>query len=224
MDKTVFAGTEAQPRWWLLQEEIDYPLVEPRKALSVALGYDREAQWYLEKWKLEGLYDTLEAQARPLLIELDEATDEYKRKEWLEKALAVVNPATVGGKGDHTTSGSPSSPPAETASPKAPTPAAARAAKSSAFGKKQAEAASPEAPSAATAPAAKPSLFAKKKADAEAAQIGAAVKTAMAELEPENLASLATEMGVTTEQLQELLETLPDDFEKMVTDQVRALS
>lgn len=46
----------------------------------------------------------------------------------------------------------------------------------------------------------------------------------MAELKPENLASLATQMGITPEELQMLLETLPADFEKMVADQVRALS
>jgi hypothetical protein len=223
MDKTVFANTEADPRWWLLQEEIDYSLVEPRKALSAALGYDREAQWYLEKWKLEGLYDALEAQARPLLTELDEATDEYKRKEWLDKAVAAVSPAAVGGTEDRAPAGSPSSPPSAAASPQAPA-AAARAAKPSPFAKKQAEAASPEAPPAAAAPAAKPSLFAKKEAQAEAARIDATVKTVMAELHPENLASLATEMGITTEQLQELVETLPADFEKKLADQVRALS
>jgi hypothetical protein len=232
MDRTVFADTEAEPRWWLLQEEIDYLLVDPRKALSVALGNDREAKWYLDKWKLEGLYDTLEAQAPRLLIELDEATDEHKRKEWLEKAIAAVNPATVGGKEDHPTSGSPSSPPAETASPQAPTTAAARAAKPSAFGKRQAEAASPEAASpeaptpatAAAPPAAKPSAFAKNKVGADTAQIDAAVRRVMDELSSENLPSLATEMGITTEQLKELLGTLPADFKKMVADQVRALS
>jgi hypothetical protein len=48
MDRTAFPDTEANPTWWLLQQETDYPLVESRKALRVALGYDPEAQLYLE--------------------------------------------------------------------------------------------------------------------------------------------------------------------------------
>jgi hypothetical protein len=204
--------------------------------LSVALGYDPDAQWYLEAWKLEALYDTLEAKARTLLTELDEATDQYKRKEWLEKTVAVVTPPTNRAEKDHTIAASPSSVSAVTASPEPAGVTTAAAAKPSPFGKKKAEAdsaspsslsaeaASPGAAGVTTTPAAKPSPFAKKKAEAEAAHIDAMVQAAVAELKPEHLTSLSTEMGITEEQLQELLENLPDDFEKMVADQVRALS
>ena len=47
----------------------------------------------LEQWKLEGLYDVLETQDRALLTELDEAIDEYKRLEWLDRATKVLNTA-----------------------------------------------------------------------------------------------------------------------------------
>jgi hypothetical protein len=226
MDKTVFADTEADPRWWLLQEEIDYPLVEPRKALSVALGYDREAQWYLEKWKLEGLYDALEAQARPLLTELDEATDEYKRKEWLEKAVAAVKPATVGGKEDHATAGSASSPPAETASPQARTTAAAPAAKPSPFAKKKAEAASPEAASpetptpatAAAAPAGKPSIFAKAQEAKDEKTVTTALNEALTD--ESKLNEVAAVLGTSPEETRELLND--PEFKSMVMEEMRA--
>jgi hypothetical protein len=225
MDRTAFADTEAEPRWWLLLEEIDYALVEPRKALSVALGYDREAQWYLEKWKLEGLYDALEAQARPLLTELDEATDEYKRKEWLEKAVAAVKPATVGGKEDHTPSRNPSSPPATAASPQAATAAAAPAAKPRAFGTRKAEAgspeaASPEAPTPATAAAApsKPDLFAK----AKEAKAEKTVTTALDEAlnDDSKLNEVAGVLGASPEETRELLED--PEFKNMLMEEMRA--
>ena len=96
MDKSVFADPEAQPQWWLLARDLDYTLVDLRKDLAEALGCDRESEWFLERWRLESLYDIVEVHDRALLIEVEDAADDYRRKEWLTRVLAVVNKAVSG--------------------------------------------------------------------------------------------------------------------------------
>ncbi len=76
----------------LRKVEIDYSLGEPRKDLGVALGYGREAHWWLEKDKVEQLYRSLESTRPTLLTELDLATDEWTRKGWLDQVVAALTP------------------------------------------------------------------------------------------------------------------------------------
>ena len=85
-------ATDAQSPWWLIAAEIDYSLGEPRKDLGVALGYGREAHWWLEKDKVEQLYRSLESTRPTLLTELDLATDEWTRKGWLDQVVAALTP------------------------------------------------------------------------------------------------------------------------------------
>jgi hypothetical protein len=186
MEREVFVATDVPPPWWLIAEEIDYALVEPRKDLGVALGYDREARWWLEKTNVEELYNILQ-RTKPTLLatELDEATDERTRKGWLDQVLAALAPQP---EDTEKTGGDEVLPAAKAAAPVGEAPKK----RSSAFGAKS-----------------KPSL-------------DAVVKKEMAEMSG-NVSSLAAEMGISEEEMADLLKELPANFEQMVAEQARSI-
>ena len=55
-----------------------------------------------------------------------------------------------------------------------------------------------------------------------AAQVEAEIAEVMSELAPDKLGSLAEELGISEEELAELVSELPDNFEQMVADEVNA--
>jgi hypothetical protein len=202
MDRTVFVDTEADPKWWLLQLELEYSLTELRKDIGSHAGWGRDYQWYLEKWKLEELYDRIERHDGSLLHELDDATDEYKRQAWITKIVELLNPAQP-------------EDPAPAAEPAPPAPSAPAAA---------------AAPPAAEEPK-KPSPFKKKEAKEAAPtspemheQLESAVKDALSHIEGDKLAGLASELGITEAELATIVKDLPADFEKLVAAEAAKLA
>jgi hypothetical protein len=185
MDKEEFAAIDAESPWWLIAVEIDYSLVEARKDLGVALGYDRETQWWREKDKVEELYRTLESTRPTLLTELDLATDAPKQKEWLDQVVAALTPQPA-----HTeqAGGAQVVPPAKPVTPAGEAPQK----RASAFGKKS-----------------EPSL-------------DAVVKKELAGMSG-NVSSLAAEMGISEEEMAQLLKELPDNFEQLVAEQAKSI-
>lgn len=193
MDKAAFADTDADPKWWLLQPEIADTLIELRRDIGEHAGWSREQLWYEERWRLEDVYDLIERSNGYLLQELDEATDDYRRQDWITKVIEAIKPKAVAE--DH-----------ELATP--------------------APGADALEPVAAEAPKPKGSIF--KRKDNEKAkpdpQMEAAVQHALTHLEPEKLPGLADELGVTAEELAELIKDLPADFEKLVAAEVARMS
>ena len=55
-----------------------------------------------------------------------------------------------------------------------------------------------------------------------AVQIEVEVQQVMNELAPENLGILAQELGISEDELRNLVSELPDNFERMVADEVKA--
>jgi hypothetical protein len=202
MDKAAFADTDSESPWWLLETVIDPILLEPRKDLGQALGYDRDSEWYREVWRLEAFYDQLESASMALLAELDQATDTSKQSEWLEKVIALLGPEKTDQGG-----GAAATPPATAPRPtawKAAQPRDAAAPRRDIFGHARAEATADSAAESKAAPDA-------------AAGVDRAVQQVIAtQLGDTNHAALAQQLGITEQQVAELLQQLPDDFEQLV--------
>jgi chemotaxis protein histidine kinase CheA len=228
MDKAAFSDVEADPKWWLLQPDVAFELTELRKDVSENIGWGREDQWYLEKWKVEELFDLIEQRSYLLLQELDDAGDDYKRQEWMTKVVELTKPvadepAVKSGEGPAASAEAPataagSAPAAATAGETEIAPAAAAAAPKPSIFKKKAQPA-PDAPAAepaatAEAPAAT--------ADVEALE--AAVKDVMAHIAPDNLPALASELGISEQELAELVRDLPENFETLIAAEVAKLT
>lgn len=198
MDKATFADTDSESKWWLLESDIYDTMVELRRDLSEILGYARDDEWYRERWKVESLYDLLEARDRNLLIDLDTADDDDRRKVWLEGVLAALAPKEVEEPAE--------SPASETATvaPATPAPAPAPVKKSAGiFAKKDAEPAAEAAPSL---------------------DASEAVKVVMNGLDDQRIAELATELQMAPDEVRALLAQLPEGFEQEVAAEARTIA
>lgn len=198
MDRTTFADTGSESKWWLLEPEIDYSMVELRRDLSESLGYARDDEWYKEQSKLESLYDRLEQHDRTLLTDLDAADDNDKRKVWLESVLSALEPEK-----DEVPAESPASD-AATAAPVASAAAAAPAKKRSGiFAKKDDQHPAGDAPSM---------------------DASEAVKVVMNGLDDQRVAQLATELQMAPDEVRALLAQLPEGFEEEVAAEARTIA
>ncbi len=198
MDRATFAVSDPESQWWLLEKEIHYTMEEPRKDLSEILGYARDDQWYTDKSKVEQLYDLIESHDRNLLTELDLATDDEKRKQWLESAVAALRPETA----EATAVSASEAPPAAVAPAASGSPAPAPT-KKSIFGKKNADEAVVAAPTM---------------------DVTEAVKVVMHGLDDQRIADLARELQLPADEVRALLAELPDGFEQEVAKEALTIA
>jgi hypothetical protein len=206
LEKLVFAATDGDDLWWLIADIQADSLRERREDLGVALEYGRNSEWYLDKTKVEALYDAIEVKNRELLRELDDlAVEDSQRQAWVDKVLDVLKAEVA-----PPASGGP-----QAGAPSAPKAAAPVTAKKPLFGshREGADAAPPASPGEATPTPAPPSAPSSRP-PAEVAQ--AVVDEVMATLVPQNYADLAQELGVTENEIQDLVGQLPSDFEQQV--------
>ncbi len=198
MEKAEFEVAEAGA-WWLLIP--DYSIIEePRKKLGEVLG-GTELQWYLQLDNLRELYKRVEPSYH-LMKQLDNATDDDERVEWLADMTEALLPDEEPPKSD----ASPSSNADVVITPSEESPAAKKEAPS-AFPKNASplstnkEDVSPVDPDAGVAPP--------KPADLEA--IAKDVATDFG-----NSSDLATQLGISKDELKDILSDLPADFESRV--------
>jgi hypothetical protein len=180
--------------WWLVTPEY-YVIEEPRKEVGEALGF-YDLQWYLQVDKLEELHRQLEANHRQLLTDLDNALDDARRLEWLTSVRQAFKPDVAEAPAQAET--------VEQAAPPAPPP-----------------------PSSSPSPFAKKSAFAKKEpesAPSSAAEVKLedAVKEVVTDFGSPT--ELASELGMSETELQEILNDLPADFESRVAAEAARLA
>lgn len=197
MEKAEFEVAEAGA-WWLVTP--DYAIIEePRKRLGAALG-SPEPQWYLKFDNLQELYRQL-APNYSLMQQLDNATNDDRRLEWLAemtKALELEEaPKSVG------------SPPPNADAVTLPTDASASPKK--------------ETPSAFAKKAASP-FATKEKTDSvdpaagEAPPIPSDLQAIAKDVATDfgNSSELASQLGISEDELKDILDDLPADFESRV--------
>ena len=184
--------------WWLLIP--DYSIIEePRKNLGAALG-STDLQWYLQLDNLRELYKQVEP-SYDLMKQLDNATDDDKRVEWLADMTEALLPDEEPPKSD----ASPSANADVAITPTQQSPAAKKEAPS-AFPKNASPFSergdvSPVDPDAGVAPP--------KPADLEAIAKDVAADFG-------NRSDLATQLGISEDELKDILSDLPADFEGRV--------
>lgn len=205
MEQAEFEVAEAGA-WWLVTP--DYSIIEePRKKLGAALG-SREQQWYLQIDNLRELYRQLQP-SYTLMQQLDNATDDTKRLEWLADMTKALPP--------------PKEPPNSTASPPANAHVVTPPAEESPTAKEEAPPAVPK----------KASPFPKKEnvSPVEADAGGAPPKPADLEAIAKdvatdfgNSAELADQLGISEDELKDILGDLPADFESRVAAEAARLA
>lgn len=212
MDKATFTDTESESQWWLLESVIYDTMVELRRDLSEILGYARDNEWYLERWKVESLYDLLETHDRNLLTDLDTVDDNDQRKAWLESVLAALAPQ------EEAAPAGPAESPASDASTVAPasSPAAAPAKKRAGiFAKKDEEPPAGDTPGLDEEPPAE---------DTPGLDASEAVKVVMNGLDDQRIAQLAAELQMAPDEVRALLAQLPEGFEEEVAAEARTIA
>jgi hypothetical protein len=204
MEKAEFEVAEAGA-WWLVTP--DYSIIEePRKKLGAALG-SSEAQWYLQVDNLRELYRQLEPN-RSLMDQLDDATTDDRRLEWLADMTKALQPEEA--------PKSVPGPPAQ--ADEVTTPASA-----SALPKK-------DAPSAFPKKSASPFASREKSSPAESGggevppppDFQAIAKDLATDFGDSS--ELATRLGISEDELKDILSDLPADFESRVAAEAARLA
>ncbi len=90
MDRDRFVTIESDP-WWLVERDVDYRIEEARKSLGELFGW-LDPTWHSEPTRLEELYRFLDNDHRPLLEELDYATEVDGRVQWLTEVATARRP------------------------------------------------------------------------------------------------------------------------------------
>ena len=168
---------------------------EPRKEVGEALGF-YDLQWYLQVDKLEELHRQLEANHRQLLTDLDNTLDDTRRLEWLTSVRQAFKPVVAETPAEAAT--------LQQTAPQAPPPSSTPPspfAKKSAFAKKEPEPA-PSTP--------------------QEMKLEDAVKEVVTDFGSPS--ELASELGMSETDLQEILNDLPADFESRVAAEAARLA
>jgi hypothetical protein len=214
MEKSAFACIDADPKWWLLQDEstIDSAIAEGRADIGGHLGWGRACEWYRESGKLEELYDLIERRESALLRELDDATDDDRRRAWMGKVADLTKP----------TGPEPAPAPGPEAAPVATAPEAAPGSGSAtvADGKPAGPVEDKSGPTTPRADVHEPTPAATR----VPIRVQVAVQQAMKHLAPANRGALAGELGVSADELSKVISDLPADFAAMVAAEVAALA
>jgi hypothetical protein len=213
MEKADFEVAEAGA-WWLVTP--DYSIIEERrKQLGAAIGKS-ELQWYLQLDNLQELYRQLEPNYS-LMQQLDNANNDDKRLEWLAAMTKVLQPE------EEEESESEEKPPQDVVSPPLNGDAANPVTDASAAPKQEAPSPFPK----------KSSPFASKEdvspADANtggAPPVPADLQAIAKEVATDfgNSSELASELGVSEDELKDILDDLPADFESRVAAEAARLA
>jgi hypothetical protein len=218
MDKDQFAP-DPPGTWWLLEGDVNYQVEEGRQDLEKSFGFE-DALWYTKKANLEAVHNEIEQSSTrdQLWFELSQAADPDSRKKWLGSVAelrraksAPPDPGTAPATAPPPVSGTPTAEPASgSAQPQggAAAPAAEAAPRKSIFKAKQ-------APQPQPAPASTETTV-------KAEQIDEAVKTALSDLSGDRILSLASELGLNADQVQEMVQD--PEFERMVAEEVARLA
>ena len=228
MEKEQFVAVDT-PTWWLLERDLDHRMEDLRRELGATFGWT-EPTWYTERARLEELYEFIAGRGTQLFYELDQAIDDHGRQRWLGAVMDSKKPLESGPA------------PMASASPagNGAAPTSEVAPRKSAFGPKSQPEQASEAPAATgAAPPARKSIFkaksqpepaAPEKADGGQAGPGEAVRgdqpldqvdqqiqTVMAELSTDELDSIASELGLSPEEVEALVRE--PDFAALVAEE-----
>jgi hypothetical protein len=218
MNKDQFAPDPPET-WWLLEADVNYQVEEGRKDLDKSFGF-ADALWYTKKVNLEAVHNEIEQSSTrdQLWYELSQAADPDSRKKWLGSVAQLKRPKSA---------------PPDTGTAPATSPPPGRAAPNG-----EPASGSPQPQGGAAAPAAeaapRKSIFKAKQepqpqpapvnteTTVKAEQIDEAVKTALSDLSGDRISSLASELGVNADQVQEMVQD--PEFERMVAEEVARLA
>lgn len=87
MEKQAFVGIDAD-LWWLLAADLPSPLEDRRRLLGTAFGWT-DPQWFSQGDLMTQLYDHLSSARPDLLTRLDETLDDDRQLVWIDDAIAT---------------------------------------------------------------------------------------------------------------------------------------
>jgi hypothetical protein len=208
MNRADFVAADGQS-WWLCETQTDYRIEEALKELGTDLGFS-ENDWFTNADRRTTLYDQLESHGSQPLNDLDSLANDDARLQWVQSVISLIAPPPAAPETDTTASAQPA--PAETP-PAAP---ASAPAKKSAF--------KPKAAADTTAPG-QTADGAGTNGDAaqpEAPQLDQAIQSVLADVTGGGLASLAQDLGVEAEELEDVVNH--PDFEREVREEVARMT
>jgi hypothetical protein len=217
MDKEQFLAADANSVWFL-QPDLNERLETLRRQIGASFGWT-DPLWYTDKTKLEELYRFLEPKGTQVFQELEQATDDDRRTQWLDSVVEMKKPEPA-----PEASGSAQTVAASTTTtaPTRPRPSAFGGSGAATPGGEGGAASSPGTATTSAAPAKKSIFKAKPEPEQIQVQIDEAVKTVMSDLSGGGLTGLASELDISAEELQSVLQD--PDFERLVAEEATKLA
>jgi hypothetical protein len=221
MDKEQFLAADANSMWFL-QPVLSESLETLRRQIGASFGWT-DPLWYTDKTKLESLYGFLAPQGTQVFQDLQLATDDTRQTQWLDSVVEMKKKSDSPPKSSESTQTAPTAPkPPTAAAPPKPRPSAFGGSGAAPPGGDGGSAPSPGAATTGAAPA-KKSIFKPKDEPAPVqGQIDEAVKTVMSDLSGGGLTGLASELDISAEELQSVLQD--PDFERLVAEEAAKLA
>jgi hypothetical protein len=239
MEREQFVAVDA-PTWWLLERDLDYRMEELRRELGASFGW-AEPTWYTERAKLDQLYDFLVGQGGQLCYQLDQAIDDHGRQRWLGAVMDSKRPPESASTSLESPPPTPNgAAPSNGASPKksafrsnsqaGPTAtgepvAAATASTSVAPGRKSIfkSKSQPAPPAAGDADSEGPGPDQAAPTDEHLDRMDQQIQTVMSELSADELATIASDLGLTPEEVEAMIQE-PDFAALVAEEQVQSAS